>query len=331
MARKSARPASTSVSPEDLAALMSKHLTKVDHCTFAGTCVESVHKNNVVFFAALLSHTHRLNLQTVKAALQTISPGMSPFQKQQIAKLLTTSLSQLNRKRANAKNGTKLPQFYNKIFGQERGPKPKADLAERNVSKSIPVFEKSGGAELHGLPIADNAELIGSSQESNKRLQKDMPSWWNTAKLQMESQEALSQAPIFANMECGGSGYLLAHWPDGSSEQTDVSNMALEADALAITKKPSCRQTVAKKPATTGNRQSVSFGSLRKHVGDDKGYIQYLHEGRWLCLVHVSGKCCDMHHSILIDELLDYACSSSLITREQVLERKQALAAALAN
>ena len=36
-----------------------------------------------------------------------------------------------------------------------------------------------------------------------------------------------------------------------------------------------------------------------------------------------------MHHAILADELLDYAGSSQLIAREQVLERKQKLAAAL--
>ena len=42
-------PPATSVQPHDLAALKQQHLHKLDHCTFAGACTESVRKQNVCF------------------------------------------------------------------------------------------------------------------------------------------------------------------------------------------------------------------------------------------------------------------------------------------
>ena len=319
-------PPATSVQPHDLAVLMQQHLHKLDHCTFAGTCTESVHKQNASLFAILLSQTHRLNQKVVKAALKEAAPGMSAFQSTQCAKLLVASFSDLNRKRLNATSGRNLAPFYRKIFGQVYVENARPPKAQRCASKSS-VPEASRVAELYGLPT-DDAEIIDSSQESKRqrqqkeRLQKDLPSWWNTSKKTMEAQSPRSQAPVFASMESGPNGYLLAHWPDGSHSQTEVANLALTTVDASVVKP-------CKKPAANNYRKSASFGLFRKHVGSDEAYIQYYHEGRWLCLVHISGKFCDMHHAILADELLDYAGSSQLIAREQVLERKQKLAAAL--
>ncbi len=136
-------PSGTTISGEHLGRIMLRHLSECNHLTFAGTCMENVHSNNVAFFAATLSETRRLNQQVVKEALQHSYPGMQKYQKKQVIKLLPAALSALNTKRRQVKNGERVPEFYLRILGQgtprepSRSPSSSPRVSQTQTEKTL--------------------------------------------------------------------------------------------------------------------------------------------------------------------------------------------------
>ena len=109
-------PQGCKITGKHLGRLMMKHVQDCNQFSFAGQCVEQVHKAHADFFSAVLSETHRLSVQVVKECLRDSYPGLAAFQKTQVCKLLPEVFANLNRKRRNFATGSQTPQFYNDIF-----------------------------------------------------------------------------------------------------------------------------------------------------------------------------------------------------------------------
>ena len=281
------------------------------------------------------------------------------------------------------------------VMGPAAGSPPARRLARKTSWPENPSVLSAANIEaLYGLPsspavrirqpeapsiesleagalVASSPECIADSPspaQGNKTLQRDLPSWWNTMEQAMELQNPETQQPVFARTELGAKGFLVAHWPDGSTLETDVSNMAMKiaqghaaGEAQPSRKKPAAARLSKKRPAaaafvaqgdqdehamaseappaaavaqpapycTTQTRaESTSFGQIRKFVGKDKGYIQCKTPTKWSCIVNVTGSCCAGHVEKLVNKLMQF-CLQPGLTVEAVHTKKTELAAGL--
>jgi hypothetical protein len=390
-------PSGTTISGEHLGRIMLRHLSECNHLTFAGTCMENVHSNNVAFFAATLSETRRLNQQVVKEALQHAYPGMQRYQKKQVIKLLPAAFSALNTKRRQVKNGERVPEFYLRILGKgaprepSRSPSSSPRVSQKQTEKSIEA--------LYGLPSRDApamchdsstnslsdssagdspGPMIVSSQEApcsqGQPPLNSLPCWWNASAQTFELFDPGTGESVFAEAQLGTDGFLVAHWPDGTLKHTDVSNNAKaqvcgpdvvkarpatawnlgpkrpattnlkrpaaavkrpakaesKATAAADTHKPGQQHQSQAYVSTQTKIETPSFGIVRKHVGLEKAYIQRfdVQTGTWKALVNITAAHCNSMHERICDQLMQY-CLTSGISKEDVVERKRAIIAAV--
>ena len=84
--------------------------------------------------------------------------------------------------------------------------------------------EKYSGTSAYSVASSPSRGLRSSPVHTP---QKNLPSWWSSSKRTFELQDPATQLPVFARTELGAAGWLVAHWPDGSMSETDVSNLAL--------------------------------------------------------------------------------------------------------
>ena len=75
--------------------------------------------------------------------------------------------------------------------------------------------------------------------------------------------------------------------------------------------------------------ETISPGKVRKHIGDEKGYIQHWDGSKWACLVHVTDRMCGGKLSTVINQLMA-ECLVPGQTKENLRRRKAALCSARA-
>ena len=72
--------------------------------------------------------------------------------------------------------------------------------------------------------------------------------------------------------------------------------------------------------------ETASFGKVRKHIGDNNGYIQHWDGSKWACLVHVTNRMCGGMLPTVINQLMA-ECTVPGQTKENLHRRKAALCA----
>jgi hypothetical protein len=396
-------PSGTTISGEHLGRIMLRHLSECNHLTFAGTCMENVHSNNVAFFAAVMSETRRLNQQVVKQALQHAYPGTQTYQKKQVIKLLPAALSALNTKRRQIKNGERVPEFYLRILGQgtprepSRSPSSSPRSSQKQTEGSIEALygltsrdtpamcHHSSTTSLSDSSAGDSpGPMIVSSQEApcsqGQPPLNSLPCWWNASAQTFELFDPGTGESVFAEAKFGTDGFLVAHWPDGTLKHTDVSNNAKAQvcgpDVIKLKHRPAAAANLGpkrpatanlkrpaaavKRPATAEKKASAaadtqtpgqqheqassqvyvstqtkietpSFGTVRKHVGQEKAYIQCfdVQTGTWKAIVNITAACCNSKHERVCDQLMQYCLASVGISKEDVVKQKQAIVSAV--
>ena len=224
--------------------------------SFQGVTYEAIHSKWAPLFKSILQFTRSLTAKVVQDAI--IVKNLSVSEKRLLSQNLLAAFSDLLKKLRNAQRPShvqrNLPRpegVYAMIF--EGLLEPEAELGSCSESE-VEVVQTSDAPfnllDLQSVPSADPpqplipaepAVEVQSSQEAaiNYRL---LPSWWDSEAEKMAVQVPGSTAVVHGEVEPGPDGFLLVTWPDGSRQDTEVSNLAI---AVATEKK----KAVLKRPA----------------------------------------------------------------------------------
>jgi chemotaxis protein histidine kinase CheA len=271
--KKNGRPG-CEIEADELKDLFYQYCGRLEPDSFSSSCLTSVHSRYAVFFKALLACTRALKEQVVKDALPQ---RFSAQQRRTCAKNLGAAFSDLLLKARNYIRKGRVPKpagVYEDIFAQlEASSETQAASDECPVSQNTEVIADASPPEpelelavdspprpLYALEAVERpAELarqssvteVLSSQECQQEENNDfdytsLPSWWDANRRQMAVQVPGGHELRYANVTPGPRGFLLAKWPDGTEQETEVSNIVAR---LVDEKLPGSPSKPLKRPA----------------------------------------------------------------------------------
>ena len=230
--------------------------------SFQGVTYEAIHSKWAPLFKSILQFTRSLTAKVVQDAI--IVKNLSVSEKRLLSQNLLAAFSDLLKKLRNAQRPShvqrNLPRpegVYAMIF--EGLLEPEAELGSCSESE-VEVVQTSDTSfnllDLQSVPSADPpqplipaepAVEVQSSQEAaiNYRL---LPSWWDSEAEKMAVQVPGSTAVVHGEVEPGPDGFLLVTWPDGSRQDTEVSNLAIavaKEKKKAVLKRPAAAKSAA--------------------------------------------------------------------------------------
>lgn len=238
------RPACT-LDSEELSEVFTSHgLQHLKPDSFQAVNVCTVHSHFAALFKTLLAITRALTWKTVAAALP--APKLSSEQKRVVAKSLCNAFSDLLLKERNFRRKGIVPRpaaVYEMIFeeSQQRGhdsdDEEPRDLLSRSYTISdgeeseSPVnlleMPASSSDAVAPQPLIPAAQQIDSSQEAPAAVDyTSLPHWWDSAEEKFAVQLPGSGKKVYGECAPGPTGNLIVTWPDGTTQQTEVSNLA---------------------------------------------------------------------------------------------------------
>ena len=292
MGPKKGRPCCT-IQVDDLREILFSHLGQITSESFAGACYAAVHAKHSTFFKALLSVTRAL---TRDVAVDALPARLDKDTEKMIASDICNAFSDLLAKhRSFLRKGAipkAQPAVYEDIFSTglltlEKTLDVQASSAARASPQSSPECGSeelecldSSSSEAPGtgepevpsfllgapLPAASAAvSVIESSQEScvaveaaaNQVSYSALPAWWDSSAKKMRLQMPHSGNTVFGEVEPGPNGFLMVTWPDGSSQETEISNLAAAVQAGPVMKRPAAR----KRPAAAASAAASAEAS----------------------------------------------------------------------
>ena len=285
---------------------------------------DTVHATHAPFFTALLRETPALNEKVVQDALP--QKKFSKAQKMACSKHLCAAFSDLLAKRRNRRRykGEARKDIYRIIFAEDLAedsavsPAKGTEVEQVNAFNTPPrkrISRKSSFSEMVCVPESAGTVLSSNSPGSRVAMQLGspeatelvsygqalqqqqrpaaekidfaaLPSWWDSEARGMRVLVPNSADTVLSKAVAGPNGFILAEWPDGTVQETSVSNLALSAPSAeqiaeqiaeqraATKKRPEAAPTC--KPAAAGSallRRPSAAASAVPAVSPAKGTL----------------------------------------------------------
>ena len=257
--------------------------------SFQAVNVCTVHSEHAALFKTLLGLTRVLNSKLVAQALPTNK--LTSEQKQIVSKSMCHAFSDLLTKQRNFQRHGYVPRpagIYDVIFAgckrdsrylyddeeasdaeaveaDSRAEAPR-NLLQRHCSISdaeepVNLLELGGSSapstaqSLLGEPL-QSLEIQSSQEVVDYHL---LPHWWDGREEKMAVQVPGCSLPTYGSVATGHAGFLIVTWPDGTKQNTEVSNLAL---AVAAETKNKASHTFLKRPAAAPKKAAVRAPGL---------------------------------------------------------------------
>ena len=259
----------TAISAENLKVMMEDYIVCVLHpMSFSNVdgVWDTVHATHAPFFTALLRETPALNEKVVQDALP--QKKFSKAQRMACSKHLCAAFSDLLAKRRNRRRykGEARKDIYRIIFAEDLAedsavsPAKGTEVEQVNAFNTPPrkrICRKSSFNEMVCVPESAGTVLSSNSPASRVAMQVDspagaegkelvsfgralqpaaekiefaaLPSWWDAQARGMRVLVPHSADAVLSKAVAGPNGFILAEWPDGTVQETSVSNLALSA------------------------------------------------------------------------------------------------------
>ena len=282
------RPGCT-LEADELREVFEQHgLQQLKAGSFQAVNVCTVHSQHAALFKTLLELTRVLNSKLVAQALPTNK--LTSEQKQIVSKSMCHAFSDLLTKQRNFQRHGYVPRpagIYDLIFADckrdsqylsddeeasdaeaveaDRAEAPR-NLLQRHCSISdaeepVNLLELGGSSapstaqSLLGEPL-QSLEIQSSQEVVDYHL---LPHWWDGREEKMAVQVPGCSLPTYGSVATGHAGFLIVTWPDGTKQNTEVSNLAL---AVAAETKNKASHTFLKRPAAAPKKAAVRAPGL---------------------------------------------------------------------